>query len=144
MSQSEAHAKGEKKLGKNKKPETAIVLSLIAGILILISAAQSFLFSITGEFSKWPGLIGSEWMTGLWSGIAFNTVGMIIGIIVILSAVMLNSRPKNHTVWGSLILVFSIISFIVGWSGWGMDIPSLILGALGGIFAITWKTKIIT
>jgi len=136
-------------MGKNEKPETAITLSLIAGILILISASQSLIFSITGEFSKWPGMIGHGWMEMMmqgWTGFGtvFGIVGVVIGIIVILSAVMLNSRPKSHAAWGTLILILSIISFITGWSGWGMGIPSLILGVLGGIFAITWKPKTTT
>ena len=88
-------------MGKNEKPNTAITLSIIAGVLILISATQSLMFSVTGEFSKWPGIIGHGWMGMMmhgWTGFGtvFGIVGVVIGIIVILSALMLNSRPKKH------------------------------------------------
>jgi hypothetical protein len=94
-----------------------------------------------GMFGRWPGMMGDEWsgmMMDWWSGlgIGLSIVGVIIGIIVISSAIMLNSQPKNHTTWGTLILIFSVISFIGAWAGFGIG---LILGIIGGALAISWK-----
>lgn len=133
-----------------EKPTIAYVLSLIAGILILIGGVMSLLFTalMTRVFrvvepSTWTGMMGNEWprmMMGWWSrfGIVTSIVGVAFGIIVIYSAIMLNSAewPKEHTTWGTLILVFSILSFIGAWAGFGIG---LILGIVGGVLAISWK-----
>jgi len=63
---------------------------------------------------------------------------LISGIIVIIGAVMLQSKPQQHSQWGILILIFSIISIL---GGYGLVIAGLILGVIGGIMALTWKSK---
>ncbi|MFQ5998429.1 MAG: DUF6114 domain-containing protein [Candidatus Bathyarchaeia archaeon] len=142
------------------KPTTAYVLSLIAGIVILIGGVVSLVSGafMGAWFGGWSGMMGDQWngtrdgwspgmmgpgmigpgMMGWWSevGIALSAVGVAIGAIVIYSAVMLNSKPENHTTWGTLILVFSIISFIGAWGGFGIG---LVLGIIGGALAISWK-----
>ncbi len=130
-------------MSKNEKPTTAFVLSLIAGILILLGGVMSLVLNIfmRGIFGRWPSMMGDEWpgmMMGWWSGVGtvLSIVGVVIGFIVILSAIMLNSRPKDHAAWGTLILIFSIISFIGAWAGFGVG---LILGIIGGALAIGWK-----
>jgi len=123
-----------------EKPATAFVLSLVAGIFIVIGGIMNLLLSLFMRVATWPGMMG-EWprmMMGWWSGagIVTSVVGMAIGVIVIYSATMLNSQPKDHTTWGTLILVFSIVSFIGAWAGFGIG---LILGIVGGALAISWK-----
>jgi len=77
---------------------------------------------------------------GLTSGLGlepFGLLGLIFGVIVIVSAIMLNSRPHEHSTWGVLIVVFSVLSiFGGGMSGSG---AGLVLGLVGGVLAITWK-----
>ncbi len=63
-------------------------------------------------------------------------VGIVFGLIVIVSAIMLNIRPEQHMTWGALIAVFSILSLFGGAGGFFVG---LILGLIGGILAITWK-----
>ncbi len=62
---------------------------------------------------------------------------MIFGAIVIISAVILNSKPEQHSTWGTLIVIFSVLS--VFGSAMGGFAIGLILGLIGGILAITWK-----
>ena len=69
---------------------------------------------------------------GFMSGLML--VGLVSGIIVILSAVMLNARPGEHWAWGVIILVFSIISYL----GMGGFFVGAILGINGGAFALSW------
>jgi len=54
---------------------------------------------------------------------------------VIISAVMLIQRPQEHSTWGILIVIFSVLS-IFGAMG-GLDV-GLILGLIGGVLALTW------
>ncbi len=126
------------------KPTTAYILSLIAGILIVLGGAMSSVFiGMMGQYGLWrgmmgPGMMGGYGMMGFpwWGfGMAFGIAGLVIGIIVIISAIMLNSKPKEHKTWGIIILIFSILSVIGGMGGFGLG---LILGIIGGALAISW------
>lgn len=80
------------------------------------------------------GLVGGY---GFGFGGIFGLAGIVFGILVIVSAVMLYNKPIEHSKWGLLILIFSVLSiFGSAMAGFGVG---LILGVLGGIFALTWK-----
>jgi hypothetical protein len=64
-----------------------------------------------------------------------GAVGLVSGIVVIISAAMLRSNPHQRTLWGALVIVFSCLSFF----GFGGFIIGAILGIIGGIMALTWK-----
>jgi len=64
--------------------------------------------------------------------------GVICGIIILVGAYMVNTRPSSHTLWGIVILAVSTASLFEG----GGFLIGAILGALGGIFAITWKPPV--
>lgn len=72
----------------------------------------------------------SGFMTGL------PLLGVISGIVVITSAIMLNAQPGAHMTWGTIILVFSVISFM---SMGGFWIGAL-LGIAGGAIALSWRS----
>ena len=87
-----------------------------------------------GMMGGYQGMMGSFGLPfGLMGGLIL--VGLVSGIFVILGAVMLNSRPAEHTGWGTVILVFSITSFL----GMGGFLIGAILGIVGGAFAISWR-----
>jgi len=123
-----------------EKPSTAFILSLIAGILIVVGGVVGSVFmGMMGSwYGGWSGMMGPGMMEFPWwgFGMAFGITGLVIGIIVILSAIMLDSRPKEHKTWGIIILVFSILSIIGGMGGFGIG---LILGIIGGALAISWQ-----
>jgi len=76
-------------------------------------------------------------MMGYRFGEIFGLAGLVFGIVVIVSSVMLYNKPIDHSKWGSLILIFSVLSiFGSAMAGFGVG---LILGLIGGILAITWK-----
>ena len=67
----------------------------------------------------------------------FGVLGVVFGAIVIISAIMLNSKPREHSTWGMLIVIFSVLSIFGGaMGGFGVG---LVLGLIGGILGITWK-----
>lgn len=65
-------------------------------------------------------------------------VGMVVGIIVIVFAILLYINPMQHELYGALIVIFSVISIINCMGGMGMG---LLLGIVGGILAILWKPE---
>ena len=64
-----------------------------------------------------------------------GTFGLVSGVIVLISGVMLRINPSQRTIWGVLILVFSVLSFF----GIGGFIIGAILGIIGGVMALRWK-----
>jgi hypothetical protein len=120
-----------------EKPTTAIALSLVSGILILVWG-----FWLT-RMLLWRGVGGMSGVTGVEVGdrIGFSPAMALIwdisGLLIIIATVMLSRDPKKHRVYGSIILVFALISLY----GTPIGIGSII-GAVGGILAITWKPNV--
>jgi len=89
-----------------------------------------------GRYFSSPGF-GMMGGYGYGFGGIFGLAGIVVGIVVIVSAVMLYNKPIEHSKWGLLILIFSVLSiFGSAMAGFGVG---LVLGVLGGIFALTWK-----
>jgi hypothetical protein len=126
-----------------ERPTAAFVLSLIGGIFILLGGGMMSMlgYEFRGMMSSYGGwgygmMKPSFGMMGLAFG-AMGILGLVFGVIVIISAIMLNSKPQEHTTWGTLIVIFSVLS-IVGSAMGGFGI-GLVLGLVGGVLAITWK-----
>jgi len=135
-----------------ERPTAAFVLSLIAGVFIVLGGGmRSMMGSSFGPFGMMSGygMMGYGYSGyGYGSGYAstrglgfelFGILGLIFGVIVIVSAIMLNSRPHEHSTWGVLIVIFSVMSIFGGAMG-GLGV-GLLLGLAGGILAITWKSN---
>ena len=89
-----------------------------------------------GSGARGYGMMGQGFgMMGYGFGI-LAIVGLVFGAIVIISAYMLNSKPREHTTWGTLIVIFSVISIFGSAGGFGVG---LILGIIGGVLGISWK-----
>jgi hypothetical protein len=124
-------------MAEQEIPTVAFILSLVGGLIILISGivflmiGAAFMGSMMGALV--PGLTGlvSSVIAGL------GIWGLICGVIILLGAYMIYTRPDTHGMWGIIILVFSLLSFIEG----GGYIIGAILGIVGGILAITWKPE---
>jgi hypothetical protein len=113
------------------KPTAAFALSLVGGILAIIAGAvlldlATALFSTPtrssffyGDYSYDRGLAYILGGVGIWV--------LIASIILIVGAVKLNSNPLEHTKWGVIILVFSILM--------GVNI----FGIIGGALALAYK-----
>jgi len=156
-----------------EKPTAAFVLSLVAGILIMLrggimSMMDAFLggngygyggmmngynngYGFGGMMNGYNGYGGYGSFGGMMNGYGFNgmmrgfgigfaymgLLGVVFGLIVLISALMLYNRPSQHTTWGIVILIFSVLSIFGGMlSGLGLG---LILGIIGGILGIIWK-----
>ncbi|MCP8304254.1 MAG: hypothetical protein H3Z50_02100 [archaeon] len=134
-------------MSSQEKPEAAFILSLIGGVLMLVGGGMAFMWFMYGGFGGMMGGFGGmmggyHWMMGSF-GVPFgfmgglSFIGLVSGIIVIIGAVMLNTRPEEHKAWGTIILLFSIISFL----GMGGFYIGAVLGIVGGALALGWRPR---
>ncbi len=107
-----------------QKPTAAFVLSLLAGILILLGGLAI-------------GMLGA-FMVAFFpvAGIVFIAVGLAFGVIVLLGAIMMYVEPQQHVAWGVIVLIFSIFSLFTSLGGF---LVGMILGIVGGALAIAWQ-----
>jgi asparagine N-glycosylation enzyme membrane subunit Stt3 len=125
-------------------PNTASILALVGGILMilcgmLLAAVGSFILpyidyanlQTPANVANLPGLV-----SGVITMVGF--FGLISGIIVLASAVMIRVYPAQRKTWGVLMLVFSVLSFF----GVGGFVVGAILGIVGGVMTLTWKAPI--
>jgi hypothetical protein len=70
---------------------------------------------------------------------SMGLLGIGFGAIVIVAAVMLYFNPKQHQLWGALIIAFSVVSVLSCMGGMGIG---LILGIIGGVLAILWRPHV--
>jgi Family of unknown function (DUF6114)/zinc-ribbon domain len=115
--------------GDSARPTAAFVLSLIGGIFILaVGAYFAWAYAVVGAFifDFFPGL-GALLL-------ALAGVTVAFGLIIIIGAVMLWTHPQSARMWGVVILVLSIFS----WVGGGGFFLGFLLALIGGILAITY------
>ena len=127
-------------MNRQTRPSIAFMLSLIGGIFIVLGSLFSFLMYSFWETWGW-GMMG-PWMMGGYGfpyGITwgFSLVALIAGLIVIVSGIMLQTRPEEHMLWGILVLIFSIVSFV----GMGGFMIGALLGIAGGALALSWRPR---
>ncbi len=127
-------------------PKTGSILALVGGILIMLTglllvAVSAFILPNL-NFSSFPNFHPPQGLTtagipALISGVVgvMGTFGLVSGIIVLVSAVMLLANLGQRNIWGILILVFSVLSFL----GLGGFVIGAILGIVGGILTLRWK-----
>ncbi|MBM4237379.1 MAG: hypothetical protein FJ151_02715 [Euryarchaeota archaeon] len=108
---------------RESRPDAAIVLSIVAGVLILING---LLVAIGGPFL----LFFLEPI-----GIPLVILGLVFGLAVLIGAIKLSQNPRDHITWGAIILIFSLLSIVIG----GGFVLGLILGLIGGILALVWN-----
>ena len=115
------------------KPTAAFVLGLIGGILVLLVAAYVlYVISVVTSIASGYGIsVGGFFGAVTW----YFYLGLVMGLLMIVSAVMLYAKPQQHVIWGVLLLVFSLVSIISG----GGFVIGLILGLVGGILGIVFK-----
>ena len=125
-------------MSRSEKPIKVFVLPLIAGILII---GNSALLGAAATWFPWiiPTLPGSS-ANDTTLLIRLADVGLILGTLVLLGAIMLRTKPENRKAWGMIIVVFSIPSVVTG----GGFIIGFILGIIGGASALSRKRKMQT
>jgi hypothetical protein len=120
-------------------PTGPFVLSLVSGVLIILGALVPIFFM--GSYSGMGDMMGGSAPDGLidTDSPLFQILGVVFGGAVLYSAFMLNSRPRKHTTWGALVLIFSALSPFGGMGGFGIG---MVAGLVGGAWAIAWKPSV--
>ena len=117
------------------KPTAAYILSLLGGIFGLLGSLAFIAFGVlaysaySAALSDYYGYYYYDSMFG-WGYTTLIGLGvwiLISSILVIVFAGKLKSNPMDHTKWGALILVFSILGLFS------------FLGFIGGILALVYK-----
>jgi len=111
-------------MSQQNSPNTAYILSLIGGIFVLLAGIVLMI----------AGAVVTFFYFGI--GAILGILGLFWGIAIIFSAVMLKNHPDQHTTWGALILVFSLLSWVGGLGGF---LIGFILALIGGIMGLTWN-----
>jgi hypothetical protein len=115
------------------KPTAAMVLSLIGGIFVLLGGAFiAFVGSLVSSF----GYLANGGTSGGTTVTIVGFIGVIMGLIMIVGAFMLYSKPSSAKMWGIIILILSILSWFTAVGGL---VIGFILGLIGGILAIVYK-----
>ncbi len=124
--------------------DAAFVLSLIGGIVVTLGSVFGMGLGAMGRPFFWGmgGMMGGFGMMGGYYygssgyyGIMYGleAVGLIAGVLMIVFAALMRSRPANKKTYGALILAFSLISLV----GMGGFFIGAIIGLIGGILALT-------
>ncbi len=106
------------------RPSVAFGLSFAGGIIVLL--AGFIVMAIGAAFTFFIGGLGG--VPGLF--------GVLCGILMMVGAVMLYARPSQHVAWGTVVLVFSFLSWFGALGGL---LIGFILGLAGGILGIVWR-----
>jgi len=124
-------------------PRTASILALAGGIIITLSgvlfvAVSAFVLPNISynNFNVPQGLTASS-IPSLVSGFVglMGAFGVVSGIIVLVSSIMLLTGSGQPRTWSVLILVFSVVSFF----GMGGFVVGAVLGIVGGALVLRWK-----
>lgn len=112
------------------RPTAGMVLSIIGGVFVLIAglfelAIGSFVAGLT------LGFVGGGIL--LLSGLS-----LLFGILMIIFGVMMYHTPENHSIYGALVLVISIVSLFTSLGGFFIG---FLLGLIGGILGLAFKQR---
>lgn len=119
------------------KSNVAFPLSLAGSILILLGGGIGIIMMSLASTccQSIMGMMQGMMMGRMWFGIIMwgFVLGFASGILVLLGAIMLRVRPDKRRVWGTIIILFSVLSFL----GTGGFFIGAILGIIGGALAIS-------
>ena len=127
----------EGQVQRTEPPTAAFVLSLLAGLWMLAAGGMMAGFGWGGMMGGWQGMGGWMWGRGgiRGFGVWWPWLGVVGGIIVLVGAVMLYTKPEQRRTWGTVILVASALNFFLGMMGFLAGT----LGVIGGVLAMSTK-----
>jgi hypothetical protein len=117
------------------KPTAAYWLSMIGSVIGILASLAFFALGVIAygaldAYSDYYGYYGYDYGAIGWGFTVYFAVGvwcLISSVLVMVFAKKLKANPMEHSKWGALILVFSIIGL------------GTLLGFIGGILALVYK-----
>lgn len=122
------------------RPTAAFVLSLLAGLWMLGMGGWTMSWSPAADGWGWGrgGMMGSGWMWGHGLlGVGGPWFGLAAGIVVLVGAAMLYSRPASAPTWGLVIVIASALNLFLGMGGFLAGV----LGIVGGALAMSGRPE---
>jgi len=126
-------------LSQEEKPVAAFILSLAAGVLVLVGGVVLLAWMYYPSWMSWRGMMMPMMMW--WAGWVWwipSIIGIVSGVVIIIGALAVYSNPQLSQLWGALILIFSLVSLL----GLGGFVVGSLLGIVGGILTIGWKPAV--
>ncbi len=116
-----------RRVGEPEYPKLAAALSLVGGLLVaLVGGIELTAFSSVDPLANQiPG----------WLGAGLGVAGIATGAAIVASSLALRYRPRRYSLWGGLLIFFSIVSLIVAAGGL---FAGFVLAMAGGIAALAW------
>jgi len=123
-------------------PKTGSFLAIAGSTLILLCGtlmmwvATAILPNVNFPYVSTPPQLAPGSIPAIASGFVggMGLFGLVTGVVVLASAILLEAVPNQRTTWGVLILVFSALSLF----GAGGFVVGAILGIVGGILTLRW------
>ena len=108
-------------------------LSLAGGVLILASGVVGLVWGYAAA-RPWDMGVMMHGYRGFVGFFLFSAVlSLVAGLVVLLAATALQSKPQQAQVWGTVVIVFSAVS-LIGMSGF---LVGAILGIIGGALVLS-------
>ncbi|MDG6933416.1 MAG: hypothetical protein JRN68_01835 [Nitrososphaerota archaeon] len=125
----------------DEKLTTYFSLGIASGFLIIVGALFSMIWWSypMGLGYQWMGRMMYGWgygfsyhMATIGAYYGFVVVGIISGAVVIISSILLYRSPRQAALWGAILLVASVTSFVA----MGGFFVGALLGFVTGLLAI--------
>lgn len=112
------------------RPAAGFVLSLIAGVFLILNASILSMFHVLALFLS---SMGYSFHLFPWFFLLFMAYGTLCGIMVFVGSYLI--YKGRNVLGGILVIVFSILSLPIG----GGFIMGFLLGVIGGALAIAGR-----
>jgi hypothetical protein len=112
------------------RPTAGLVLSILGGVFVVFGGLALLL--VQGTFGFYLSGIAAEAICA--------PIGFIIGVVMILGAVDAYVRPQRKVIWGTIIIILSLASWVFALGGM---IFGSVLGLAGGILIVAHKTSLL-
>lgn len=118
------------------RPVNAFILSLLGGLFMLVGTLLGLVFAPSYVTYGPPYTYVPSYYY------PFLVTSAISGIVVLLAAALIYTRPSMHVAWGVIVLALSATSTVGAVTGYYalFGIVGAVLGVLGGAMAIAWRT----
>ncbi len=116
-----------------ERPTGAFVSGLIGGIATLVFAVLEIDLGSSCQVSN-SCVLGFGGTPAVY--IASGFLGAAVGALTVLFATLAYSHPEHRVIAGVMLVVFSILSLISFWGGFGIGFLATLIG---GILALAWQ-----
>src|SRR3990172_3271475 len=116
-----------------EKPTGAAILSVVGGVFVLLAGVTLIaLASIMEGLLSFMPIMPFD-VTGMLA--TWGAIGALLGLVIVVLGVLMLMKPQMAKIFGALVLVLSIVSFVVAFGGFFIGgIPRGIGGILGLVF----------